>query len=183
MSNLVLDKYSTFYCYQCHDLGKCVTLTSVLIFQTWVPFSCILLPSYLLTMSFREERGRGGRAWGREKGKTTVLEKQMCSLWKDMHRMSQFNYVEKMGITPPWDQVVCLLEFYWLKWNSPWRQLGGVWVCPVSSPRPYLMFVLTHSNPRSFREWLPLSEKRRNRQFAKGSPFPHHNSFSVKCYL
>ena len=30
-----------------------------------------------------------------------------------VHRVTaQFNYVEKMGSTAPWDQVVCLLEFY-----------------------------------------------------------------------
>lgn len=53
--------------------------------------------------------------------------------------------------------------------------------------RPYPMFVLTHSNPRSFREWLPRSEKRQNRQFAKGSPSPTIIAFllnaTCKMYL
>lgn len=141
--------------------------------QTWVPFSCILLPSYLLTMSFRKKGAGEGALREAEKDKTTVLGKQMCSLWKDMHRRSQFNpRVEKMGITPPWDQVVCLLEFYWLKWNSPWKQLEVYESAQCPVPDHTLCFQLTHSNPRSLVEWLPLSEKKAKQAICKRQPLP-----------
>lgn len=50
------------------------------------------------------------------------------------------------GITPLWNQVACLLESYWFKQeNRLWRQLGCVWVCPMSNPKPSCFDSLTHS--------------------------------------
>lgn len=156
-------KIFCFLCRQCHYLGKCITLTNVLVFQTQVPVSCGLFPFHLLAASFREKGGRGESLWRREGEDRTRMSSSVGKANVEFVKGRSQNVSVQLraedGITPPWNQVACLLAFYWFKQNSPWRQLGGVSVFPTSNPKPSPMFLFVNSfYPRSCSDWLPLSE-------------------------
>lgn len=95
-----------------HYLSKCITLANVLIFQ--VPFSYSLFPFHLLTTSFREKKGRGESLRRKEKKKrmSNSVRKANVESVKGRSQNVSVHLHGEDGVTSPWNQVTCLLEFY-----------------------------------------------------------------------
>lgn len=161
VSNLVLDKFSAFYAVSVTTLANALPWPMCWFFR----LKCQFPVAYFLSTCWPlllGKKGQGRRSPRRREDKKRMsnsVGKANVEFVKGHSQNVSVQLRAEDGITPPWNQVACLLEFYWFKQNSPWRQLGGVSVCPMSNPKPSPMFLFVNSfYPRSCSDWLPLSE-------------------------